>query len=67
MYQHNRFTSETNIFQKVRNLDFILVLCILLLGVISLVILDLPVPSVPGGQLTHDAGAGGAGVALAPC
>jgi rod shape determining protein RodA len=47
MYQHNRFTSETNIFQKVRNLDFILLFCILLLGVISLVTMY----STDGGEI----------------
>jgi len=47
MYQHNRFISETNIFQKVRNLDFILLFCILLLGVISLVTMY----STDGGEI----------------
>ena len=36
MYQHNRLTTEINFFQKFRDLDFILLLCILLLGAISL-------------------------------
>ncbi len=36
MYQHNRFTTENNFFQKIKDLDFILLLCIFLLGTISL-------------------------------
>jgi len=35
MYQHSKFTNEINFFQKFRNLDFILLFCILLLGFIS--------------------------------
>ena len=47
MYQHNRFTSEVNIFQKFKNLDFILLFCILLLGIISLVTMY----STDGGEI----------------
>ena len=36
MYQHNRFTTENNFFQKIKDLDFTLLLCIFLLGTISL-------------------------------
>ena len=38
MYQHTRLTSnQFNFFQKFRNFDYILLVCILLLGLISLV------------------------------
>ncbi len=38
MYQHTRLTSNNfNLFQKFRNFDYILLVCILLLGFISLV------------------------------
>ena len=36
MYQHNRLTTEINFFQKFKDLDFILLFCIFLLGFISL-------------------------------
>ena len=36
MYQHNRLTTEINFFQKFKDLDFILLFCIFLLGAISL-------------------------------
>ena len=35
MYLHNRIKSNNGIFQKIKNFDFILLLCILLLGLIS--------------------------------
>ena len=36
MYQHRRFSSEINLFRKIKDLDYILLSCIFLLGVISL-------------------------------
>mgnify|MGYP001271870567 CR=1 FL=1 len=36
MYQHNRLSKENNIFKKFRNLDYVLLICILMLGAISL-------------------------------
>ena len=36
MYQHNRLKTEINFFQKFKDLDFILLFCIFLLGFISL-------------------------------
>ena len=36
MYQHNRLTTEINFFQKFKDLDYILLFCIFLLGAISL-------------------------------
>ena len=36
MYQHNRLSTEINFFQKFKDLDFILLFCIFLLGFISL-------------------------------
>ena len=36
MYQHTRFNNKNNIFQKVGNLDYVLLSCLLILGFISL-------------------------------
>ncbi len=36
MYQHSRFSKETNFFQKLKSVDFTLLFCIILLGIISL-------------------------------
>ena len=36
MYQHTRFSNKNNIFQKIGNLDYILLTCLLVLGFISL-------------------------------
>ncbi len=36
MYQHNRLSKENNIFKKFRSLDYVLLICILMLGAISL-------------------------------
>ncbi len=36
MYQHNRLSKENNIFQKVGELDYLLLSCIIILGAISL-------------------------------
>jgi rod shape determining protein RodA len=47
MYQHNRFTAKINLFQKFRNLDFILLFCIFLLGAISLMTMY----STDGGEI----------------
>ncbi len=36
MYQHRRLSSEINLFRKIKDLDYILLSCIFLLGVVSL-------------------------------
>ena len=37
MYQHTRLTNnKSNFFQKIKDLDYILLFCILLLGLVSL-------------------------------
>ena len=47
MYQHNRLLTKINLFQKFRNLDFILLFCIFLLGAISLMTMY----STDGGEI----------------
>ena len=37
MYIHNKLDNKNNYFQKIKNLDFILLFCIILLGFISLI------------------------------
>ena len=39
MFQHTRLNSDQNFFQKVKNLDYILIFCILTLSIISLFIM----------------------------
>ena len=36
MYQYTRLNNKNNFFQKIGSLDYILLFCILILGVISL-------------------------------
>ena len=36
MYLHNKLENKGNFFQKIKNLDFVLLTCILILGIISL-------------------------------
>jgi len=45
--QYNSFNSQPTFFQKIRNLDFILLICILLLGLISI----LSMYSTDGGEI----------------
>ena len=47
MYQHYRISKENSIFQKLKNLDYILLACILLLGFLSLITMY----STDGGQI----------------
>ena len=51
MYQHTRLTNNRSfgIFQKFKNFDYILLVCILLLGLISLVTMY----STDGGEILH--------------
>ena len=39
MYQYNRLNSELNFFQKLKNLDYILIFCILILSILSLFVM----------------------------
>ena len=39
MFQHTRLNSDQNFFQKVKNLDFILIFCILILSIVSLFVM----------------------------
>ena len=47
MYLHNRIKNNNNFFKKIRDFDFILLICILLLGFISLATMY----STDGGQI----------------
>ena len=47
MFQHTRLNSDQSIFQKVRNLDYILLLCIILLSAISIFVMY----STDGGEI----------------
>ena len=47
MYLHSKITNRSNFFRKIRDLDFILLMCILLLGLISLTTMY----STDGGKL----------------
>ena len=47
MFQHTRLNSDQNFFQKVKNLDYILIFCILTLSIVSLFIMY----STDGGEI----------------
>ena len=47
MYLHKKLENRVNFFRKIKDLDFILLLCILLLGLISLATMY----STDGGEL----------------
>ena len=49
MFQHNRLDSELTFFQKVKNLDYILISCILLLSVLSVLVMY----STDGGEILY--------------
>jgi len=49
MFQHKRFNSELTFFQKVKNLDYILILCIVLLSIISVFVMY----STDGGEILY--------------
>jgi len=49
MFHHNRLNSELSFVQKVKNLDFILILCISLLSVISVLVMY----STDGGEFLY--------------
>ena len=39
MFQHTRLNSDQNFFQKVKNLDYILLLSILIISILSLFVM----------------------------
>ena len=49
MFQHDRLNSDLTFFQKVKNLDFILIFSVVLLSLISLLVMY----STDGGQILH--------------
>jgi len=49
MFQHKRFNSELTFFQKVKDLDYILILCIVLLSIISVFVMY----STDGGEILY--------------
>ena len=49
MFQHDKLSSELSFFQKVKNLDFILIFCIILLSIISLLVMY----STDGGEFSY--------------
>ena len=49
MYQYNRLNSELTFFQKVKNLDYILLFCLIMLAVVSLFVMY----STDGGEILH--------------
>ena len=49
MYQHTRLNSDQNFFQKIKNLDFILLFCILILSALSGLIMY----STDGGEFLY--------------
>jgi rod shape determining protein RodA len=49
MFQHNRLNSELTFFQKIKNLDYTLLICIILLSTISLFVMY----STDGGEILY--------------
>ena len=49
MFQHNRLNNELTFFQKVKNLDFILLFCLILLSIVSFLVMY----STDGGQVLY--------------
>ena len=49
MFQHDRLNSELTFFQKVKNLDFILLFCLILLSIVSLLVMY----STDGGEILY--------------
>jgi len=49
MYQHSRLDSDLNFFQKIKNLDFILLFCLIILSALSFFIMY----STDGGELLY--------------
>ena len=49
MFQYNRLDSDLTFFQKVKNLDFILLFCLILLSIVSVLVMY----STDGGQVLY--------------
>ena len=49
MYQHTRFNSDQSCFQKIKNLDYILLVCLILLSALSLFVMY----STDGGEILY--------------
>jgi len=49
MFEHNRLNNELTFFQKVKNLDFILLFCLILLSIVSVLVMY----STDGGQVLY--------------
>ena len=49
MFQHNRLNNELTFIQKVKNLDFILLFCLIILSIVSVLVMY----STDGGQVLH--------------
>ena len=49
MYQHTRLNSDQNLFQKIKNLDYILLICIIILSSLSFFIMY----STDGGEFLY--------------
>ena len=49
MYQHSRLNSDLNFFQKIKNLDFILLFCIIILSILSFFMMY----STDGGEILY--------------
>ena len=49
MYQKNRLNSELSFFQKIKEIDYILLICIILLSIISLLVMY----STDGGEVLY--------------
>ena len=49
MFQHNRLNNELTFFQKVKNLDFILLFCLILLSIVSVLVMY----STDGGEILY--------------
>ena len=49
MFQYNRLNNELTFFQKVKNLDFILLFCLILLSIVSVLVMY----STDGGQVLY--------------
>ena len=49
MFQHNRLNNELTFIQKVKNLDFILLFCLIILSIVSVLVMY----STDGGQVLY--------------
>ena len=49
MFQHNRLNNELTFIQKIKNLDFILLFCLIILSIVSVLVMY----STDGGQVLY--------------